>query len=96
MWSQWGKYCPPYSRDKPSSLGSIHMDTFPKSCELVGDLFGCSQGCMVEAGMFGCLSCIVLLSAEIACEGMIINKIRTRSIQGAALERPLPLPSDSS
>lgn len=46
--------------------------------------------------MFGCLSCIVLLSAEIACEGMIINKIRTRSIQGAALERPLPLPSDSS
>lgn len=46
---------------------------------------------MVEAGIFGCLPCIDLVSVEIACEGLIINKIHTRgsfvSDSGAASVR---------
>lgn len=54
------------------------MDTFPRSCESLCDLFCCSQDYMVEAGVFGCLPCTDLLFAEIASESMIINKIHMR------------------
>lgn len=66
----------------------FNMDTFPRSCESLCDLFCCSQDYMVEAGIFGCLLCTYLLSAEIACEGMIINKIHMR----VALKMPLSRP----
>lgn len=65
------------------------MDTFPRSCESPCDLFCYSQDYIVEAGIFGCLPCTDLLSAETACEGMIINKIRMRGGLKDAVVTPL-------
>lgn len=44
---------------------------------------------MVEADIFGCLPCTDLLSAEIAREGMIINKIHMRNGLKDAVVTPL-------
>lgn len=60
----------------PHLLGSVcfHTDTIPKSCEIPHDLCCCSQDCVAEAGAFSCLPCVYLLSAEIGCQGMTLNK----------------------
>lgn len=65
------------------------MNTFPRSCESPCFLFCCSQDYLVEAGIFGCLPCTDLLSAEIVCEGMIINKTHMKSGLKDAVVMPL-------
>lgn len=63
------KYFPPYNRRTRSQLlGSVcfGVDPLPGSCALLSD-------CVIEAGVFGFIPCIDLLSAEITYEGMIFN-----------------------
>jgi hypothetical protein len=58
------------------------MDTFLKSCELLSDFS------VIEVGVFGFMTCIDFLSAEIACEGMILNGIGTRAFLKDACHCP--------
>lgn len=39
---------------------------------------GAVHSCVIEAGVFGSIPCIDLLSAEITYEGMILNEIGTQ------------------